>query len=308
MTLVAVFALVIASPIARAQPSDDADARGRKLFDEGKTALDAGDLATACSSFEQSYIVSGVPGALLSWADCEERRERFATALALWKQGEAKVVGNEERRRYVRDRQTAILAKVSYIDLRLPAAPLEDLKVTLDGRAVDVTAGPVAVDAGEHTVVAEAKGRERSAETIRVAVGERATATLFQAAPGEPANKPEAPRPQPPPEAAASSDPSLPFFIAGGVTGGVGVASFIGFGVTGGLILSACGDLGDCPASERGSVDGLAVANAVTLGVGVAGVAVGVILFAVGATAEPEPAPVEVGGFGDAGLKMVLPF
>jgi len=308
MTLVAALALVTANLPARAQPADDADARGRAMFEDGKRALDAGDLATACSSFEQSYIVSGVPGALLSWADCEERRERFATALALWKQGEAKVVGNEERRRYVRDRQTAILAKVSYIDLRLPAAPLEDLKVTLDGRAVDVTAGPVAVDAGEHTVVAEARGRDRSEETIRVGVGERATATLFGGGTSGPPAKPDAPPPQPPPDAAASSDPSLPFFIAGGVTAGVGVASFIGFGVTGGLILSACGDLGDCPASERGSVDGLAVANAVTLGLGVAGVAAGVILFAVGATADPEPAPVEVGGFGDAGLKMVLPF
>lgn len=307
--------LVVAAPAA-AQPTDDADTKGRALYEEGKRALEANDVATACRKFEESYVVSGVPGALLSWADCEERRERFATAMSLWKQGEAKVIGNEERQRYVRDRQLAVVPKVSWLELKLPEDRVDGLTVTLDGKPVDMTKGALAVDAGEHRVLAEGAARPKNELIVEIGVGERKSAVLFSGAditgttapPLDP--KPNtAPPTTPRSSEAEGSDPRLPFFVSGGVVGGLGVVSFVAFGVTGGLILSTCGDIDLCPASERGTVDGLAIANAVTLGVGIAGVVTGAVLLGVGATLDDaESSPVQVGGFADAGLAVRFGF
>jgi hypothetical protein len=311
----AVAALVAALSFpAEAAAQGDADTRGRVLFDEGKKAMDAKDYATACSKFEASYVVSGVPGALLSWADCEEKRERYATALSLWKQGEAKVVSNEERRQFVKQRQIDVLPKVSWLELRLPTDPVVDLVVTVDGRTVDVTKGALPVDSGKHEVTATGKNAGTHRHAIDVAVGQRVGVELFSkesavTTPGGPEAVPDA---QPPPTSGEGAEGSgMPLIVAGSVVGGVGVASFVVFGVTGGLILSSCGDLGSCPASERDGVEPLAITNAATLGVGIAGVVTGVILIAVGATAEPssetpsrttaEPT-VQVTSFSDGGL------
>jgi hypothetical protein len=304
--------VALASPAA-AQPADDADAKGKALFDEGKRAIEAEDIETACRKFEESYVVSGVPGALLSWADCEERRGRFATALSLWKQGEAKVIGNAERQEYVRNRQLAVVPKVSWLELLLPPDRLEGLAVTLDGRPIDVTKGPVAVDAGEHRVVVEATARKKNESIVRLDIGERKSVTLFSGKDVTEATAPPASPDQPdaPPASGPvdDSDPRLPFFISGGVVGGVGVASLVVFGVTGGLILSTCGNIDLCPASERDTVDGLAIANVVTLGVGIAGVVTGAILLGVGATMDDAaPPPVQVGGFADAGIAVRFGF
>ena len=106
----------------------------------------------------------------------------------------------------------------------------------------------------------------------------------------------------------------MPLLIAGSVVGGVGVLGLVGFGVTGGLMLSSCGDLGNCPTSERDSVDALGAANAATLGIGIAGVVTGVILLAVGATTSGETtdAPIVVTGLrhvpGAEGLLFSKPF
>src|SRR5262245_3996541 len=77
-------ACLLAAP-ALPQSADDAE-RSRRLFEDGQKAMAAQDFATACASFEESYKISGVPGALLNWADCEESRNRLATALGLWQQ------------------------------------------------------------------------------------------------------------------------------------------------------------------------------------------------------------------------------
>ena len=312
--IAAAFAVLVVAAPAAAQPADDADTRGRALYEEGKRALEASDVATACRKFEESYVVSGVPGALLSWADCEEKRERFATAMSLWKQGEAKVVGNEERQRYVRDRQLAVLPKVSWLELKLPEGRVDGLTVTLDGKPVDVTKGALAVDAGEHRVSAEGAARTKNELIVEIGVGERKSAVLFSGVDvtQTPAplvdTKPSTAQPVAPP-AVNGSDSRLPLFVSGGVVGGVGVASFVVFGVTGGLILSTCGNIDLCPASERGTVDALAITNAVTLGVGIAGVITGAVLLGVGATMDDaEAPPVLVTGFADAGIAVHFGF
>lgn len=298
--------------VARDAAAQDAAAKGRALYDEGKAALEVKDYPTACAKFEQSYVISGVAGALLSWADCEEKRERYATALSLWQQGEAKVVGNDERRSFVRQRQADVLPKVSYLDLQLGEGRLEGLTITIDGKDIERPAGPVPIDAGKHEVLATAKGKDNHRHAIEVGIGQRVSVDLFSAssvvvAPTTPpaVRTPEAPR---------TEAPNMPLLIAGSVVGGVGVLGFVGFGVTGGLMLSACGDLGSCPTSERDSVDPLAAANAATLGIGIAGIATGVILIAVGATTpgETTDAPVVVTGLrhipGAEGLLFSKPF
>jgi hypothetical protein len=75
--------------------------------------------------------------------------------------------------------------------------------------------------------------------------------------------------------------------IGGLVAGGVGVAGLTAFGITGGMILSACdGDLACLGRTDEQPGTGLVVANGIGFGLGLAGVATSAILFVLAATSD----------------------
>lgn len=267
------------------------ETRGRALFAEGQKAMEARDYATACPRFEESYKVSGVAGALLNWADCEEARGRLATALDLWKQGEAKVVRDAERAEFVARRIATLDPRVPRLEVVAPSPPPAELRVEIDGRVVSASSGAIPLDPGKHTLRASAKGMLPEDHTFELAPAEVKRLPLD----GKPAAA--APVASASASATATAPPIAPagagmsgLSIAGWALGAAGVAGLIGFGVTGGLVLDACGDLNPCK-GDRDAVGSLNVANGVLLGVGLAGLAGGATLLLLGSRAPAAGAP-----------------
>ena len=67
-------ALVLAASVAAADPAAE------KLFEDGRTALEANQLDAACDAFRRSEALEPRVGTLLNLGDCEARRNHVATA------------------------------------------------------------------------------------------------------------------------------------------------------------------------------------------------------------------------------------
>jgi hypothetical protein len=125
------------------------EARGRQLFDEGRVALQRGDLNVACAKFRESLAIDGSVGPLLNLAECEERRGRLATALDLWRRASGRTRDGVEAD-FVRERIADLSPRVPRLSLR-PAPDLPPgARVILDGSAVAPDGTGVAVDPGAH--------------------------------------------------------------------------------------------------------------------------------------------------------------
>ena len=89
---------VIGALLAVASPAAAQVSRAEEKFREGRTAMEAGDLATACAKFEESLSLEASIGPLLNLADCEEKRGRLVRGLVLWREGLAKLPADDGRR------------------------------------------------------------------------------------------------------------------------------------------------------------------------------------------------------------------
>src|SRR5262245_31877335 len=76
---------VWAPPAARAQESQLSVSAAEALFEEGRSALAAGDLDLACARFRESNRLDPAVGTVLNLADCEEKRGKLATAWTLFR-------------------------------------------------------------------------------------------------------------------------------------------------------------------------------------------------------------------------------
>ncbi len=69
---------LLAPSLALAQPADESAAEA--LFREGRAALEANDLPSACDKLERSHELDPATGTLILLAFCHERQGRYATA------------------------------------------------------------------------------------------------------------------------------------------------------------------------------------------------------------------------------------
>lgn len=258
---------------------------------EGRDALQKGDYNVACAKLQSSLDASGALGPLLNLADCEEKRGRLATSLALWRQGQARLAKkpDDERLPVARQHIADLDKRVPTLLLVLaPKAP-SNTSVMVDGKRIERFETPTPLDPGSHDVVASAEGRENEVATVELAVGERRTLTVGSWAQGSEA-----------PSSGASGKK-----IAGFVLGGVGVAGLVMFGVTGGLMVGQknvvdehCNeqsrkcDMEGAEAAKQGRT--LGIVNGITLGAGLAGVAVGVVLIATSGSGEKKAASLRI--------------
>jgi hypothetical protein len=151
--------------------------------------------------------------------------------------------------------------------------------VTVDGNTV-AGGEMLTLDPGTHTIAADAPGMETASQTLDLAKGEKrhATLTLAARAPEKPVN------------VAATS---RPFPVAPVVLASIGVAfigGFIGFGLAGNAKradLDASGCKPNCAQSDVDAIKTDYVIADVSLGVGLASLAVATVLFIVGQTGTP---------------------
>ena len=281
-----------------------------ELFNEAKVDADAKRFEEACPKFEASYRVSQKAGALLSWADCEENRNRLATSLRLWEEGAGKVADDAERSRYVAARLDRLRPRVPHVSIEIGAPDAKVWQVSIDGRVVEPSAGPFAVDPGEHVIVAKAAGKETQTRAVTAEAGrdQSVSVPVLSSATKAPEVRPLPVSPAQP----ASRDSRASLRIAGWTVSSIGLAGALAFGGTAIAVRVRCNheglsgdgdDLGGhgCPTGSKP----LLVGNAVALGVGVAGLGVGVGLLIAGYTKRDEPSRVAlVSGPGDLGLGL----
>lgn len=264
-----------AAPPARAPIDDDAvsDAdkeKARVLFDEGRQLMTDGKVKEACDKFDASNKVRPGIGTLYNLADCNEKIGKTGTAYTLFVEvaDRTKAALQSDREEKARERMAALQPRLMKIKIAVPGKG-KVKAVTIDGEVVepDNYNKAIVMDPGEHTVMAVTvkDDGEPFEETIELEEEGKTVIVAIPVAPG------------------AKMKPRVGMIVGGAITMGVGAIALVGAG-----FLGSSGDDDVMPA-------------AIGLGIlGVAGLAVGIPVFAVGFKKKPvregelEYAPYEV--------------
>jgi len=226
--------LSLGAPAALADPGDAAAAEA--LFSEGKRLMEEGKYAEACPKLAESQRLDPGTGTLLNLATCYEDAGQLASAWSTWLSAasSARTAGQGERETLARERAAALEPKLGRLTIVVPAEQRPaGLTVERDGVALSSATWGTALptDAGQHTIVVSAPGRETYETTAAVEDGKTSEITI-----------PELVLlPEPPPEAAApppatvedkpaGAGPTKPlgFVLLGVGAVGIGVGSVFG--------------------------------------------------------------------------------
>jgi hypothetical protein len=302
----AILLLLLAPALGWATPVRAQGSAAEALFDEGRKALAAGDLETACARFRASDHTEPAAGTKANLADCEERRGRVATAWELNRTVLAQLPAGDSRVPIIKQRIRKLEPRLPKLLLTLvDGAPKET--TVREGETTLGDAGsygvPLPLDPGAHHLAVKAPGR--STKTLDVTLAEGKTETV-EVEPGPAKVSPSLPD-KPTPAGGEVSD-GVPARRVGEqaddspspgpwIIGGIGVAALVAGAVTGGLVVQASKTFNsDCTVSTMTctSVSGTsAVTTVKTLGpvttvllaVGGAGIAAGAIWLGV----RPSP-------------------
>jgi tetratricopeptide (TPR) repeat protein len=163
MTRTAIAIAVAAALAVPAVAGADTD-RAKQLFEQGRKALASGQLERACKRFAASHEAEPSVGALLNLGECRQRQGRLATAWRTFGEAARLARDADDRKRaaYAGSRAAKLEVRLSFIELEVSpeTAALDELEITLDGEPFDpeLFNRAVAVDPGEHEVVARASG------------------------------------------------------------------------------------------------------------------------------------------------------
>jgi tetratricopeptide (TPR) repeat protein len=266
--------------------------KARAQFQQGLALETAGDWAGALSIFQQVAAVKLTPQVRFHVGLCEEHLGRLAAAL-----GDYELAAHEAEEAKVAEVSQQVSARRDELRARIPkltivrGAGAEYASISLDGVSLGSTSIGVElpVDPGPHGVEARASGFKPFTTTVDMAEKElRKVEVKLERIPmataAETREEPEpvaSARDTAPAEAPKSS--ALPFII-----GGVGVASLGAAGVFFLLRQGAINKLDDncstnkiCPVDQQATYDQgktYTLVADVTLGVGIAGVALGTVL------------------------------
>lgn len=304
----AVFGVLIGAP--RVAKADIAAAEA--LFREGRALMAKGKLAEACHKFSESERLDPSPGTLINLARCHAEQGRSASAWAeyLAAKRAAETAGRTELVEEARRQATALEPSLSTLTITA-REPVPGLVVHRNGELLEATAlgSKLPVDPGRYTITASAPGYEDYTTEVSVEAGAAAAAVTIP--PLEP--KPKAsPSPPEAPAASAEQAPPAPAVahrsgppLAGYVVGGAGlVATGVGFAfgaLAAGKYSSAkdaCPTHAGCSAqamSDRRSAETEANVANVMIGVGLAAVAVGVVLVVTHGSKHAERAALVLG-------------
>lgn len=273
-------AVVIFGPRLRDVSADEPDAktRAQTLFLEGRKAIDENKWDEGCPKVRESLALFPVANSLFSLAQCEERDGLVASALSHWQRGVALVDDPKDPRTTVgNERIEALEPRVPRIRVIVPPESV-GATVLLDGteQTAATLATPLRVDPGKHVFIVRMKGRQDNRKEIDVAEKER---TEFVAALGAVEGV------GPVPTASGSTPPPPPSIhprkVAGVVVAGIGVASLLVSAGTAYKVDQLGDELAKCPArpcAQLSTYQTFYVANAISFGVGVAGVGAGLLL------------------------------
>jgi hypothetical protein len=319
-TFVAVAALgaaLLATPAATAQTKGELD-QARVSFQEGVALMAANNCAAALAKFQAVTRVRRTPQVLFNIGECEERLGKLVSALGNFRLAASAAEGD----RKAKDVQETVGARIETLEGRIPKLAIRrgdgalTSTILLDGvelGAAEISA-EIPVDPGPHTVVARVDDREVWRETV--AVEERDSKTVevaIEAAPVEPPPPPPVERAPDPPKRVEKRS-KVPAIVALGAGVASGVVGAVFLGLRGGTLSDLddlCGGDTTCPPSAESTADkgrlytGIAE---VTIGLGIVGVATGVVLLVTGGDgASPAPAPAPAARLGVRGVASFVP-
>jgi hypothetical protein len=236
LVIVGVFAC--AGTIAARASAQSAAGAAEALFDEGRKAMQDGDLDVACQRFRESNRLDRAAGTELNLAVCEEKRGKLATAWELFRSASEALPAGDSRIAVARDHASALDTRLPRLTIALAAGAPPDTIVLRDD--VELRSGslgvPIPVDPGKHHVSVRAAGHTERGFDLDIAEGER---KQIDVSPGpiqssESAESANSPPPSsghdvPPPRAKPANSRRTLGFVAGGIgIVGVGVGTVAG--------------------------------------------------------------------------------
>jgi hypothetical protein len=217
--------------VAASAHADEASAtaRAETLFQKGVTALDAGDYASACPAFEESYKLSPALGTAFDLGICAEHAGRKADALRRFR-GVLKVASEAGRKKTAQDARTHIATlepQVGRIHLTVGADARG--QASIDGRP-SVDPDDELVDPGDHDVEWRADRRAPFKTNVHVNAGETRDVAIPADTNAVPP-PPQTERAHEQPQAEPHTGPWKAIGIGAGVAGIVGVGVGTAFGI-----------------------------------------------------------------------------
>lgn len=306
----------------RAQADEDEQKlRAQTLFGEGRKEIDKGDYSAGCPKVRESLTLFTVANSLFTVAQCDEHEGKIAAALEHWERGLALVDAKDPRAKIAKERIEALDVQVPRVHVVIPPTSAS-VTVLLDGAELAPTmlATFVRVEPGKHVFIVRAPGRQDATRELKLAEKERTEFVATLGTPVETGSSSKGAEVKPPPPSVTAVSPPPPATnprrTVGFVVGGVGVLGLIGAGITSAIVPGVDTDLAEF---DKGCADGvcdwsvrpdmvdkyktLITANTVLYGVGIAGVAAGmIIILTAPRTKKPADAvlvPLNVnGGYG----------
>jgi serine/threonine-protein kinase len=303
-----VLGLVGSAALAQTNPAaEDLFRQGRELMKQDKPA-------EACPKFEASQRLDPAFGTLMNLGNCYEKLGRIASAWVSYNDAVdlARRSGQQDRVKMASERAGGLAPRLPRLQINLPPGAAPGLEVRRNGQVVDpgLLGTAVATDPGDYTISAvrpglapwstDVKVKESATTTVDVTDPKAAQAAATRPAP--PATRPAPPTPPPParpvvapvtpapkpipvpppapaPTEASSSSQKLIAYAVGG-------AGLVALGVGGVFGLRASSKWSDaqkaCDTDNVCSSDDAKSAARVAdvlIGVGIAAVGAGVILY-----------------------------
>jgi hypothetical protein len=295
VTLLAAAPVLTAGSVALAAPDKPAPAaadveKATKLFVKGTDAFKANKFVPALEAFKQSYSLHPSPNSHLYIARCLAQLGKAREAwIEFDRTAEEATAGGAK---YAQTHDSAIqerdelASKVALVTITVPSAePGTTVRVGSYDIPADRIGRPYPVDPGTADVVVQAPGKAPVHQSVTANPGEKREVTVAVGTAAEP------PPPPPPPDQGGKRVNGL--LIGGIVAAGVGVVGFIMFAIEGAASKSTfdtlstnCGGVIGCPnpVGGRAAADSLVSSGKTQQAVANAGLAIGVIGVAAGAT------------------------
>ncbi len=174
----------------------DDSAAAQALFDQGKKLATEHKFSEACPKFEESERLDPGLGTLLNLADCYEHEGKLATAWSKFLElaGTAKAAGQAHRAQIGHDRAAALAPRLSNLVINVPDShQVTGLEVRRDGTVVGQAEWGAAIpaDSGAHTISASAPGHLPWSDSVTVGgAGTSSTIMVPELAPAPVAAEP----------------------------------------------------------------------------------------------------------------------
>jgi len=290
--------VVFFSPLAWADPSAQDRVLAETLFREGKDLASQGKIADACPKFAESERLDPKVGTQVYLATCHEQQGKTASAWMEFNEAanQASRAHQPDREKLARDHVAALEQKLSRLAITVASAP-PGMEVKLDGEVVgSATLGTsMPMDPGDHTISVTAPSKKPYARKLTLSPGPTTLAIDI-------ALQDQAPTPPPVAAPPPQKNSTTPDVVEGGSTArtlgyAIGVVGLVGLGVGSYFGIHAASQKSDadklcsgmyCSQSgldQQSDASASARISTIAFGVGIVGVAAGVVLIL---TAHPS--------------------